>query len=406
MRNLILGAWFSSPHLFKPGLSIMRAVANSRSALLNPDKNPLVAAVVKPLIYNHFCAGSNKREIDKTKAEAKGIGFSGIILCYGKETGAADIDAATAGNEKLIAEVNQWRDGNLETLDMVGDGDWLGMKFTGAGTQVTKALMRNEEPPAAFTDAMNQICDKAQALGCRLWVDSEQQAVQTSIDRWTIPFMRKYNTHGNAVVYNTLQAYLKESRSKLTAQLRAAKEQDFTLAIKLVRGAYIDSDPRERIHDTKEDTDASYNGIVHDLLSGTNLGLSQGETLPKVQLFLAGHNPASVGAAIDLMQSLAVAGKLHVKPDFGQLQGMADELGCSALQRADQLRETQKEAGSRVAVPLVYKCLTWGSVQECMQYLLRRAVENSGGTARMKDGYAAYLGEAKRRIGSALRLRA
>lgn len=266
--------------------------------------------------------------------------------------------------------------------------------------------MRNEEPPAAFTDAMNQICDKAQALGCRLWVDSEQQAVQTSIDRWTIPFMRKYNTHGNAVVYNTLQAYLKESRSKLTAQLRAAKEQDFTLAIKLVRGAYIDSDPRERIHDTKEDTDASYNGIVHDLLSGTNLGLSQGETLPKVQLFLAGHNPASVGAAIDLMQSLAVAGKLHVKPDFGQLQGMADELGCSALQRADQLREKQKEAGSRVAVPLVYKCLTWGSVQECMQYLLRRAVENSGGTARMKDGYAAYLGEAKRRIGSALRLRA
>lgn len=128
VRNLILGAWFSSPLLFKPGLSIMRAVANSRSALLNPDKNPLVAAVVKPLIYNHFCAGSNKREIDKTKAEAKGIGFSGIILCYGKETGAADIDAATAGNEKMIAEVNQWRDGNLETLDMVGDGDWLGMK--------------------------------------------------------------------------------------------------------------------------------------------------------------------------------------------------------------------------------------------------------------------------------------
>jgi proline dehydrogenase len=53
----------------------------------------------------------------------------------------------------------------------------------------------------------------------------------------------------------------------------------------------------------------------------------------------------------------------------------------------------------------VYKCLTWGSVQECMQYLLRRAVENSGGTVRMKDGYAAYLGELKRRMGSVVRLR-
>lgn len=121
---------------------------------------------------------------------------------------------------------------------------------------------------------MDQICQKAQAQGCRIWVDSEQDTVQTSIDRWAIPFMRKYNTHGSALVYNTLQAYLKHSRSKLTSQLALAQQEGWTLAIKLVRGAYIDSDPRERIHDTKEDTDNSYNGIVHDLLSGTNLGFT------------------------------------------------------------------------------------------------------------------------------------
>lgn len=265
-------------------------------------------------------------------------------------------------------------------------------------------MMRNEEPPAAFVEAMDQICQKAQAQDCRLWVDSEQQAVQTSIDRWTIPFMRKYNVGDKVVVYNTLQAYLKESRHKLKAQLTAAQQEGWTLAIKLVRGAYIDSDPRENIHDTKDDTDNSYNGIVHDLLSGTNLGFTP-ETSPKVQLFLAGHNPASVGAAIDLMQNLSAAGKLKIKPDFGQLQGMADELGCSALERADKLRTKETETGARVALPLVYKCLTWGSVQECMQYLLRRAVENSGGTARMKDGYAAYMGELRRRIGSAVGLR-
>lgn len=128
LRNLILGAWFSSPLLFKPGLSIMRTIANSRSALLNPDVNPIVGAVVKLFIYNHFCAGANKREIDRTKAEAKRIGFSGIILCYGKETGVADIAKFPAGHEKMLAELAQWRDGNLETLDMIGKGDWLGMK--------------------------------------------------------------------------------------------------------------------------------------------------------------------------------------------------------------------------------------------------------------------------------------
>lgn len=251
---------------------------------------------------------------------------------------------------------------------------------------------------------MDQICEKARAQGCRIWVDSEQHVVQTSIDRWAIPFMRKYNVGGTALVYNTLQAYLKHSRSKLQAQLTAAQQEGWTLAIKLVRGAYIDSDPREIIHDTKDDTDKSYNSIVHDLLSGTNLGFSP-DAMPKVQLFLAGHNPASVGGAIDLMQSLSAAGKLKIRPEFGQLQGMADELGCSILQRADGLREKEAKVGGSVAVPLVYKCLTWGSVQECMQYLLRRAVENSGGTARMKDGYAAYLGELKRRMGSVVRLR-
>jgi proline dehydrogenase len=283
-------------------------------------------------------------------------------------------------------------------------------------------MMRNEEPPQAFVEAMDQICEKAKAQGCRLWVDSEQQAVQASIDRWTIPLMRKYNANNtdSPVIYNTLQSYLKQSRPKLKAQIAAAQQEGWTLAIKLVRGAYIDSDPRELIHDTKEDTDASYNGIVYDLLSGSpELGFSTSsssssspsaqDSTPKISLFLAGHNPTSVNAAIDLMQTLSAAGKLKTKPEFGQLQGMADELGCSVLQRADEMRASSgARAGEKIvtaAVPLVYKCLTWGSVQECMQYLLRRAIENSGGTARMKDGYAAYLAELRRRIGAAVGLR-
>jgi proline dehydrogenase len=284
-------------------------------------------------------------------------------------------------------------------------------------------MMRNEEPPAAFIEAMDRICEKAKAQGVRLWVDSEQQAVQTSIDRWAIHLMRKYNANNTdtPLVYNTLQAYLKQSRPKLKAQIAAAQQEGWTLAIKLVRGAYIDSDPRELIHDTKEDTDASYNGIVHDLLSGNpELGFSSlpssssssiQDSTPKIHLFLAGHNPTSVNAAIDLMQTLSAARKLKVKPEFGQLQGMADELGCSVLQRADEMRASsgakagEKGVATAAAVPLVYKCLTWGSVQECMQYLLRRAIENSGGTARMKDGYAAYAAELRRRVGAAVGLR-
>ena len=100
---------------------------------------------------------------------------------------------------------------------------------------------------------------------------------------------------------------------------------------------------------------------------------------------------------MDLVQSLQAQNQLHVMPDFGQLQGMSDELGCSVLQKCEQLEKERRSSGSRAVVPKIYKCLTWGSIQECMQYLYRRAVENSGGTDRMKDGLAAYRAELRRR---------
>nr|POF01395.1 putative proline dehydrogenase, mitochondrial [Quercus suber] len=265
--------------------------------------------------------------------------------------------------------------------------------MSGAGYRVATALIENKEPPQEFLDAIHEICQTAQTRGCRLWIDAEQQVLQQGIDAWTIQLMRHYNKNGRGIVYNTLQAYLKASRKKLKHQLALAEKEGWTLSIKLVRGAYIDNDRRELIHDTKSDTDDSYNAIVRDLLTGTNLGLPE-HRVPKAQLFLAGHNPESIAAAWHLIQDLGEQNKLKILPDFGQLQGMGDEIGCRLLQQCEELRT---ERGPGVAIPKVYKCLTWGSLQECMQYLFRRAVENRGGTDRMRDGLSAYVGELRRR---------
>lgn len=255
--------------------------------------------------------------------------------------------------------------------------------------------MNNEPPPAEFVSAMDSICQRAASQGCRLWVDAEQQTFQAAIDRWTIDLMRRYNVNGTALVYNTLQAYLKSSGEKLTYQASLAAKENWTLAIKLVRGAYIANDQREKIHDTKQHTDDSYNGIVASMLSGTGLGLSGPP--PSMALFLAGHNPESVTRAWDLIQSLSAEGELKVLPDFGQLQGMADELSCRLLQKCEDAHTTRAPAVAQVVVPKAYKCLHWGSIQECMQYLLRRLVENQGGADRMRDGMAAYRQELWRR---------
>ena len=286
-------------------------------------------------------------------------------------------------------------------------------RYTGAGKSITNDLLQGNDPPETFTESMDAILQKATAQNCRVWIDAEQQILQHTIDRWTIDLMRKYNRHGKAVLYTTLQAYLKKSRDKLSQQLQLAHREGWTLAIKLVRGAYINNDLRDRIHDTKAQTDESYDGIVRDLLSGTVKGVPAAQDFPKMQLFIAGHNATSVAAASKLIRDLGEQGKLRILPEFGQLQGMADELGCELLQRGEEEDAAAAAAaralgGSGTAgiplakVPRVYKCLTWGSVQECMQFLVRRAVENHGATGAVKDGMPALARELRRRVIDAL----
>jgi proline dehydrogenase len=127
VRSLVLGTFFTSSLLSRPGIAILNVVARSRSSLLNPDKNPLVKAIVKPLVYDHFCAGITKEEIQRTSSKFKNIGYSGVILCYGKEFDPTKKHEDTATGS-VDPDLLHWRQGNLETLDMLKEGDVLGMK--------------------------------------------------------------------------------------------------------------------------------------------------------------------------------------------------------------------------------------------------------------------------------------
>ena len=131
LRTLLLSTFFTSPLLFRPGLAIFEKIANSPSAWLNPDQNPLLRATIYPLVYKQFCAGRNHAEIGRTSAEVRRLGFSGIVLCYGKEIQVHADKFVGYNNGRLNtmeAEITKWADGNIETLEMVGEGDWLGIK--------------------------------------------------------------------------------------------------------------------------------------------------------------------------------------------------------------------------------------------------------------------------------------
>lgn len=257
--------------------------------------------------------------------------------------------------------------------------------------------MHGKEAPKSFVEAMDAICKRAASQGCRIWIDAEQQALQQSIDEWSFDIMRRYNTGQKALVYSTVQAYLKLSRHKVQHQLQRAADEGWRSGIKLVRGAYISNDVREKIHDTKADTDQSYNGIVQDLLRGENFPVLSSNPDLEHDLLLAGHNTKTVRDAARLATELAASSRLKVVPDFAQLQGMADDIGCELLQIGENASKRTDTSTVTPFVPKVYKCLTWGTIQECMQYLTRRLVENRGAADRMKEGAVALKKELWRR---------
>ena len=205
-------------------------------------------------------------------------------------------------------------------------------------------------------------------------------------------FAKKYNTRRDqATIYNTYQAYKKCTPAVLSRHLALAQKEGFTAGVKLVRGAYLGSDPRDVFHDTKADTDACYDSIAASVLTRQWGSCVKGEgEFPASHLVLATHNADSVRRA----RAICEAGGSKSDIAFAQLLGMADEVSCELL-------EANQSAGAaapseQFKLP-VYKYLVWGTTGECMKYLLRRAHENKDAIQRTREGRDAMWVELKRR---------
>ncbi|KAK1986855.1 FAD-linked oxidoreductase-like protein [Colletotrichum cereale] len=334
VRSLLTTTVSSSPVLLPPSLWIM---------------NPLLRLVLKNIFYTQFCAGETSVEVRRTIDGLRDIGFTGVILGYAKEvvlTADQSRDLAACGKgdkaeECVRNEAVPWARGTLETARLARPGDF----FTGAGRQALYSLAERLPPSAAMANAIDSICSLAAESGIRKLSDAEQASLQSGIDNWTLDYMRN---------------------------------------VKLVRGAYICSDPRHLIHDTKADTDACYDGIAESLLKKQRRDVLRGLVeMPPVRLVLASHNAESVRRARDICD----AGEAKIQIAFAQLQGIAHELSYELVSAKTRAVET-------------YKYLVWGGgglTGECMKYLLRRAHENRDAVHRTRIGRDTMWSELVRR---------
>ncbi|CAG8361121.1 unnamed protein product [Penicillium salamii] len=403
LRSLLLTSLMTSKMFLRPALALMSVLSTSKSALLNPDRNIALNKLLRWTVYNHFCAGANKKEVSRTVADVKKIGYQGVILGYSREIVldhneqvSGDGSSATQYSKKCYEMVDEWKNGTLETLQMVGPGDFLAVKLTGAGPISVDAMMARQPMPEVMAKAVDDICIATEKQGSRLWLDAEQQILQKGLDDWAIEIMRKHNKHETPIVYNTIQGYLKGSKANLDQHLTLASQEGWTLGIKLVRGAYIEHETRSLIHDTQQDTDRSYDLIADTMLCRRMPADNQGLPFPKAALFLATHNAASATKAIATHQNRLLANQPTIILECGQIQGMADELSCELVSNYE--RALAESSAANLTVPKAFKCMTWGSVAECMGYLHRRAVENRGAVERTQHMVNALRHELWRRI--------
>ncbi|KAK4980884.1 hypothetical protein LTR28_013155 [Elasticomyces elasticus] len=418
IRTYVITTVSSSAYLLDICSALLRRLLESKSVLTNVDRNPILRAILRQTFYKQFCSGSTRAEVQATIQGLQKCGYEGVILEY-----ALEVLKGEAGDEKV--DIEKWRKGMLDTISMANTGDFVGLKWSGLGSSALSLLQQNKPPSRAMDTVMREVCSAAAEKGISLLPAAEETATLDGFYSWTLPLQRDYNTspESRPVVFCTYQAYLRSTPATLAKHLWIAQREGFTFGIKLVRGAYLSSEHRHLLQPGIEATHAAYDSITSSLLKrqyelgGALQPLHGGDSKawPNLAVVLATHNAVSVRKA-QALRAQQVSQKEPLVPlAYAQLQGMADEVSCEILSARNPIpqQHTQPEehAGqvvdmekTAIDVPKTYKCTTWGTTSECLNYLLRRAAENKDAATRTKESRVAMAQEIRRRINAAFGL--
>jgi proline dehydrogenase len=311
--------------------------------------------LVKPTIFNVFCGGEDINDCQKT-ISLLGQSHIGTILDYSIEGGGneAHFDATT---QEIIRTIEK----SKTTIDI----PFCVFKITGIGdAELLEKVQNNYKLSDSECIAFerieartNQICEKANMLGVKVFIDAEESWIQESIDKLAYKMMEKYNLR-TPVIYNTYQLYLKEGLAKLVHDTDIANEKGYFLGAKLVRGAYMEKERlkahegeySEPVHATKADTDRDYNAAIDFCV----------RNLHTVSICVGTHNEYSCQHLVCQMRKIGLTNNdKHIW--FAQLFGMSDNVSYKLAKE-----------GYNVA-----KYVPYGPVESVMPYLFRRAEENT-----------------------------
>jgi proline dehydrogenase len=333
-----------------------------------------IKKLIKTTIFQQFCGGESIEDCENTIQGLNKVSI-GTILDYSVEGEENEKSFLKTKNEILrtIEKAHQELSIPFAVFKVTGI-------FSSELLEQFQTGPLDEEDEQSFTlskEYMHEICQKAFDLRVRLFIDAEESWIQNSIDLLSYEMMEKFNKN-EVIIYNTFQMYRVDMLGNLSKAIKSAKDQHYSLGVKLVRGAYLEKERQrsheenysEPLHKSKHDTDRDFNAAVDLCL----------QNLETVYFCVGTHNEESCIHLCDKMNAMGIVNN-HKQIHFAQLLGMSDNISYNLA-----------HFGYNVA-----KYVPYGPVEAVMPYLFRRAEENSSIAGQTSREFALIKKEVNRR---------
>ncbi len=332
--------------------------------------------LVKPTVYRQFVGGES---ITECSAVIEKLATGGVksILDYSVEGKESDEEIQRALEETLRAIDYAGRNKNIPFAVFKPTGFIKSQALEKLSSEETELPEEVLAEGNKFRDRVRQMCQQAAGYKLPILIDAEDSWYQDFIDQVVYEMQKEFNLE-KAIVFNTYQMYRRDRMEVLKKDVERARNENFFLGAKFVRGAYMERErgrAKERgyqdpIQPNKESTDKDYDLALEYSVKNIDI----------VSIFNGTHNERSSLWLAELMN------KNKVKSDdsrcwFSQLYGMSDHISFNLA-----------NAGFNVA-----KYVPYGPVKHVLPYLTRRAEENTSVKGQTSRELSLLKKELKRR---------
>ena len=334
-----------------------------------------VKSLIKKTLYKQFCGGETIEECEPT-IEKLGESNIGTILDYSVEGKSEEADFGKTKDEikRTIERARVDERIPFAVFKVTGIAPLGTLEKISSGVELTEKGKWKWE---RIRFRVEDICKFAHSLGQPVFIDGEDSWIQNGIDMLATEMMGKFNAE-KPIIYNTIQLYRHDRLEFLKKSHEKARLDGYILAVKLVRGAYLEKERNRAeemnypspIQPTKEATDRDFDAAIEYCL----------KNVEEISFVAGTHNDKSTELMVRKMEERGIAHN-HKHVYFSQLYGMSDNLSYVLAKNNYN----------------VSKYVPYGPVKDAVPYLIRRAQENSSVMGQMSRELDMIAKEIKRR---------